>query len=154
MIRESTFGKYFEEFNYNIIKHWPGKTITESDNNLFCLLTMNHHPAHLDHFYSKKSKHKKVLTNGLLVISLVVGMTVKEVSGRAIANLGYDKILHHSPTFLGDTLYAETHFVSKKLNKNKKSGIVKVKTFAFNQNKKLVLSLERTILVPTKNKYV
>tara|TARA_B100001093_G_C26605628_1_gene917879 strand:- start:42 stop:494 length:453 start_codon:yes stop_codon:yes gene_type:complete len=146
------FGKFFENFKINQkIKHYPGKSITESDNNLFCLLTMNHHPVHLDQNYAKKSKHKKVLVNGLLIISTVVGMTVRDISGKAIANLEYDKVIHHNPTFLNDTLYAETTVISKKLSKNKKHGVVHVKTKSFNQNKKLVLSFERKILVPRKD---
>jgi len=148
---KNDFGKFFEDFKINQkIKHYPGKTITESDNNLFCLLTMNHHPVHLDQHYAKKSKHKKILVNGLLIISTVVGMTVRDISGKAIANLEYNKVVHHNPTFLNDTLYAETTVISKKLSKNKKNGVVHVKTKSFNQNKKIILSFERKVLVPRK----
>ena len=79
------------------------------------------------------SKHKKILVNGLLIISTVVGMTVRDISGKAIANLEYNKVIHHNPTFLNDTLYAETTVISKKLSKNKKNGVVHVKTKSFNQ---------------------
>ena len=148
---KNDFGKFFEDFKINQkIKHYPGKTITESDNNLFCLLTMNHHPVHLDQHYAKKSKHKKILVNGLLIISTVVGMTVRDISGKAVANLEYNKVVHHNPTFLNDTLYAETTVISKKLSQNKKNGGVHVKTKSFNQNKKLILSFERKVLVPRK----
>ncbi len=82
------FGHYFEEFHVgDIYKHWPGKTVTESDNNLFCLLTVNRHPLHSDIEYAKMHHHGKVLVVGTLVISLVVGMSVADISGTAIANL-------------------------------------------------------------------
>ena len=101
------------------IIHWPGKTIFESDNNLFSLITMNHHPVHLDINYAKRQKHKKILVNGLLVISIVVGMSVKDISLDAVANLGYDKIIHHNPVFLNDTLYAESLLIKKEKTKKK-----------------------------------
>ena len=149
MKNKKNFGKLYEDFQVSdVIEHWPGKTITESDNNLFCLLTMNHHPVHLDIHFAKESKHKKILVNGLLVISLVVGLTVREVSGKAIANLGYSNITHHAPTFINDTVYCVSKVISK-INKTK-NGIVKISTNAYNQKKKLILSLERTILVPKK----
>ncbi len=86
------FGRFFEEFTVgDLYKHQPGKTILESDNNLFCLLTMNHHPVHLDAEYAKSAQHGKVLVVGTFVFSLVVGLTVNDVSGRAIANLEYQE---------------------------------------------------------------
>ena len=147
---KNDFGKFFKDFKINQkIKHYPGKTITESDNNLFCLLTMNHHPVHLDQHYAKKSKHKKILVNGLLIISTVVGMTVRDISGKAVANLEYNKVIHHNPTFLNDTLYAETKVISKKLSKNKKNGVVHVKTKSLIRTKNLYC-FERKVLVPRK----
>ena len=89
------FGRCLEDFAVgDVYEHLPGKTITESDNNLFCLLTMNHHPVHLDWQYAGQAQHGKVLVVGTLVFSLVVGMTVRDVSGRAIANLEYEKVEH------------------------------------------------------------
>ena len=98
-------------------KHWPGKTITESDNNIFCLMTMNHHPIHIDSLYSQKTRFKKKLVVGTYVFSLVVGMTVKDISLDAIANLGYEKITHLRPVFIGDTLYAKSKVLSKRKSK-------------------------------------
>lgn len=132
------------------IKHWPGKTIFESDNNLFSLITMNHHPVHLDINYAKKQKHKKILVNGLLVLSTVVGMSVRDVSLKAIANLGYDKVIHHNPVFINDTLYAESRLKKKDKTKKKNYSILTFETFAYNQKNKLVLSLQRKILVKIK----
>ena len=131
-----------------IFKHWPGKTITESDNNIFCLMTMNHHPIHIDNLYSKKSRFKKKLVVGTYVFSLVVGLSVKDISLNAVANLGYEKITHLKPVFIGDTLYAKSKVLSKrKSQKNPKKFIIEIETYAENQKKKNVLSFKRFILI-------
>ena len=144
------FGRYFEDFQAgDIYKHWPGKTITESDNNLFSLLTMNHHPVHLDVVYAQSKQHGKILVVGTLVFSLVVGMTVRDVSGNAIANLMYENIDHLAPVHVGDTIYAETTVLEKHLSRSKKDrGIVYVETIAYNQDRIKVLCLRRKVLVP------
>ncbi|HBF87363.1 MAG TPA: dehydratase [Bacteroidales bacterium] len=144
------FGRYFEEFEIgDVYKHWPGKTITESDNNLFSLLTMNHHPVHLDLNYATSQQHGKILVVGTLVFSLVVGMSVKDVSGNAIANLAYHEVKHLNPVFIGDTIYAETKVLEKTESKSKPDrGSVKVETIAYNQRKEAVLSFSRTVLIP------
>ena len=149
---EINFGRYLEEFNIgDIYKHWPGKTITESDNNLFCLLTMNHHPVHLDVKYCKSQYYKKRLVVGTLVASVVVGMTVSEISGKAIANLDYEKITHDAPVFIGDTIYAETEILDIRESRSKPDrGIVYVETRAYNQEGKKVLTLRRHVLIPKK----
>ena len=141
------FGRAYDEFiigdTYN---HWPGKTITESDNNLFSLITMNHHPVHIDHNFAETHKHKKVLVVGTLVFSLVVGLTVRDISGFAIANLGYESINHLNPVFIGDTIYAESTIIDKQLTKSRKKGIVYVDTKAHNQNNIEVISFKRHFL--------
>ncbi len=144
------FGSFFEDFQPgDVYKHWPGKTILESDNNMFCLLTMNHHPLHSDINYCKGQKHGKIVVCGLLVISVVVGMTVPEISGMAIANLDYEKISHDRPVFLNDTLYATSKILDKCESKTESDrGVVYVETKAFNQNNKRVLTLRRHVLVP------
>lgn len=147
------FGRYYEDFKVgDIYKHYPGKTITESDNNLFSLLTMNHHPVHLDQNYASKSQHGKVLVVGTLVFSLVVGMTVRDVSGLAIANLAYHEINHDGPVFIGDTIYAQTEVLETRASNSKPDrGIVKVITKAFNQNQEQILSFSRSVLVPKRH---
>ena len=131
-----------------VIKHWPGKTITESDNNLFCLLTMNHHPIHLDKFFSGKSLFKKQIVVGTYVFSVVVGMTVKDLSINAIANLGYDKVEHLKPVFLGDTLYVTSRVISeRKSKKSKKQKVIGIETFAKNQKNAKVISFTRHFLI-------
>ncbi len=147
------FGKYLEEFQVgDVYKHFPSKTITESDNNLFSLLTMNHHPLHLDYEYSKNSEHGQILVVGTYVFSLVVGLTVSDVSGLAIANLGYEAIKHEAPSFIGDTISAETEVLSVRGSKTKPDrGVVYVETRAFNQSGTKVLTFRRNVLIPKKN---
>jgi acyl dehydratase len=150
--QENTFGNYLEDFEEGkLFKHWPGKTITESDNNLFALLTMNHHPLHLDKEFCKTQQFGQILVVGTLVFSLVVGMTVSEISGKAIANLDYEKITHDRPVFIGDTLYAETEILNVRESKSKHDrGIIYVETKAFNQNNEKVLTYRRHVLIPKK----
>lgn len=149
-LKKSEFGRYLDDFEEGmVIKHWPGKTITESDNNLFSLLTMNHHPVHLDQHYAKSAIHGKVLVVGTLVFSLAVGLTVRDISGRAIANLNYSEIIHLAPVFIGDTIYAESTIVSKRDSKSKPDrGIVKVNTVVTNHKGEQVLSFFREVLLP------
>lgn len=146
----SRYGRRYEDFTVGeIIEHRPAKTITESDNNLFCLLTMNHHPVHLDHHYAASSHHGKVLVVGTLTFSLSVGLTVSEVSGAAIANLAYEDVRHLAPVFLGDTINVKTEVLGKKLwEKSADRGIVYVETVTQNQNEEEVLSFRRRVLVP------
>ncbi|MBN2461064.1 MAG: MaoC family dehydratase [Candidatus Cloacimonetes bacterium] len=147
---ERKFGRYWEEFRIgDVIRHWPGKTVTESDNNLFCLLTMNHHPLHLDENYSHSTDFKKRVVVGTYVASLAVGMSVSDISGKAIANLDYENIIHKAPVFIGDTLYAETEILETRASRTKLDrGIVFVETRVRNQAGALVLTMRRHILVP------
>lgn len=146
------FGRCFEEFELDALyKHWPGRTITEYDDTLFCMLTMNHHPLHIDANYAEKTQFKQRLVVGTLVFSIVLGMTVEDVSGKAIANLEFEHIKHLAPTFHGDTIYAETTVLDKKLSASKADrGIVTVETRAYNQRGEQVLSFKRRVLVPTR----
>lgn len=146
------FHRHLEDFEVGaVIEHWPRKTVTESDNNLFCLLTMNHHPVHLDVEYCAGQTHGKVLVVGTYVLSVVVGMTVAEVSGAAIANLEYEKVVHDGPVFLGDTLRAETTVLDVKRSRSKPDrGILYVETRAYNQNDDKVLTFRRRVLLPSR----
>jgi len=146
------FGRFFEDLEIGrIYKHKSIKKITAEDNRLFCELTHNYHPLHLDEKYAKKSFHGKIVVVGTYVASLVVGLSVEDISGKAIANLSYENIKHHAPVFIGDTLRAETEIISVRESRTKTDrGIVKVETRAFNQDGVQVLSLQRTILIPKK----
>ena len=147
------FGRYFEDYKPgDIYKHWPGKTITEGDNNLFTLLIMNHNPLHIDKHYSEEMQHGQILVVGTLVFSLVAGMSVSDISGKAIANLDYENITHDGPVFIDDTIYAETEILDKRESKSKSDrGIIYVETRAFNQNGEKVLTFRRNALIMKKD---
>lgn len=146
---QSVLGLYFEDFVVGSeIKHALSKTIFESDNNIFSLLTMNHHPVHTNLDYAQKQQHGQILVVGTLVFSIIVGMTVPDISGKAIANLGYEDVKHLAPVFINDTLYARTKILNKRESKNKADrGIICVETFGFNQNGENVISFKRNVLI-------
>jgi acyl dehydratase len=146
-------GNFFEDFIVGQeFFHSYSKTIFESDNNFFSLITMNHHPVHINLDYSKKNHHGEILVVGTLVFSLVVGMSVSDISKNAVANLSYDNIKHIAPVFINDTIYAKSKIIKKKILKEKKNqGLISVQTIAFNQNNKIVLSFKRTVLIKKKN---
>ncbi len=147
------YGRYLEEFEVGAVyKHWPAKTVTESDDHLFCLITMNHHPLHLNDVYARKSQQGRNVVVGPLVYSLALGMSVSDVSGKAIANLATEELSHPAPVFHGDTLYCESEVLEKKESRSKPDrGTVKVHTRVLNQDGVLVAEFKRLVLVPRKN---
>jgi acyl dehydratase len=152
-VHERPFGRYFEDFVVgDVYKHWPGKTITEADDHLFCMITENHHPLHTDAWYAEtQTQFGKNVVVGNLVYSLVLGMSVPDVSGLAIANLEVESLQHKAPTFHGDTIYAETLVVDVKQSESKPDrGIVTVETRGFNQRGEEVCFFRRRVMVPTR----
>lgn len=149
-MKPSNLGNYFEDFVIGeTIEHSLTKTIFESDNNLFSLLTMNHHPVHLSLEHVKAHQHGKILVVGTLVFSLAVGMTVPDISGKAIANLEYENVNHLAPVFINDTISVKTTVLDKWESKSKNDrGIVYVETIAYNQNQEKILSFRRKVLIP------
>lgn len=145
-----SFGRFFEEFRPGeTITHWPGRTITESDNTWFSLLTQNQHPLHIDANYaSQHTQHKQRLVVGTLVFAIAVGQTVADISGRAIANLEYEKVTHDGPVFIGDTIYTRSTILETRLASKADRGIVYLETVATNQRGEKVLTLRRRVLVP------
>ena len=149
--RETRFGRYFEDFEVgDVYKHWPGKTITEADDHLFCMITMNHHPLHTDaHYAETETQFEQNVVVGNLVYSLVLGMSVPDVSGKAIANLEIESLKHAKPTFHGDTIYAQTTVLDKVESRSKPDrGIVTVETIGTNQRDEVVCEFRRKVLVP------
>jgi acyl dehydratase len=144
------FGRTFEEFEVGAVyRHQPGRTLTESDNQLFSLLTMNHHPVHLDAAWSAEAHHQQRLVVGTLVFSVAVGLSVPDISGQAIANLGYELIDHVGPVFVGDTIYAESTVLEIRESATKPDrGVVRVETRAWNQHGDIVLTFRRSVLIP------
>jgi len=147
------YGRYFEEFTVgDVIKHWPGRTISEADCTWFALLTMNQHPIHSDaHYAATQTQHGQRLVLGPLVFSIGIGMTVADVSGKAIANLEIEKITHDGPTFIGDTLYSESTVLATRESSRGDRGTVTVETRVHNQRGERVMTFKRTALVPKRN---
>ncbi len=145
-------GTWFDDFEPGqVIYHAASKTIFEDDNNLFSMMTMNHHPVHTNVDYASKQQHGKPLVVGTLVFSLTVGITVPDISGKAIANLMYENVDHLQPVFIGDTIYARTEVLDVRESKSKPDrGIVYVETTAYNQNDVDVLRFRRKVLIKKK----
>src|SRR3954451_4335557 len=144
------YGRYLEEFEVGAIyKHWPAKTVTEADDHLFCLITMNHHPLHINDVYAAKSQQGRNVVVGPLVYSLALGMSVSDVSGKAIANLATEELKHPAPVFHGDTLFVESEVLEVKPSSSKPDrGVVTVHTRVYNQDGTLVAEFKRAVLVP------
>ena len=153
-MKAANIGNFFEDFQTgDMIRHSLSKTVFESDNNLFCLLTMNYHPVHTNQDSAASQQHWKILVVGTLVFSLVVGFTVPDISGKAIANLDYEKIEHLAPTFVGDTLYARTEVLDVRASRSKPDrGIVYVETTGYNQDGIDVIRFRRHVLIKRKPK--
>ena len=145
-----TFGRYFEDFEVgHIYQHRPGRTISETDNTWFTLLTMNTHPLHFDAEYAKASEFGRPLVNSAFTVALVVGMSVSDVSQKAIANLGWKEIKLPAPVFVGDTLYAESAVLAKRESRSRPTaGIVTVKTIGKRSDGTIVCDFDRTMLIP------
>ncbi|HEY2400750.1 MAG TPA: MaoC family dehydratase [Steroidobacteraceae bacterium] len=146
--RES-FGRYFEDFVAgDVYEHRPGRTITQTDNTWFTLLTMNTHPLHFDEEYAKATEFGRTLVCSPFTVALLVGMSVSDVSQKAIANLGWREITLPNPVFAGDTLYGESEVLEKRESRSRpEAGIVSVRTTGKNQSGVVVCVFERTILV-------
>ncbi len=143
-------GFCYDDFKLGMqIVHKPGRTISEADNTWFSLLTMNQHPLHINEDYAKDTQFKKILVNSALTFSIINGMTVKTMSSKAIANLGWKEVTLHAPVFVGDTLYAKSKVINKRLSKsNPNRGIVTIETIGFNQDNVKVLSCVRIFMLP------
>ncbi len=143
------FGRYFEDFEVGVTyEHRPGRTLSEADNTWFTLLTMNTHPIHFDAEYAKHSEYGRPVVVSTLTLAVLVGMSVSDISQKAIANLGWESIRLPKPVFAGDTLYAESTVLDKRHSESRPDqGIVIVRTIGRNQHREIVCEFERTILV-------
>ena len=147
--RES-HGRHFEDFAVgDVYEHRPGRTLTEYDNISFTLLTMNTHPLHFDSEYARHSEFGKPLVNSALTLAIVAGMSVSDISQKAIANLGWNDIRLTAPVFAGDTIYAESEVLETRESRSRPTqGIVKVKTTGRKADGTVFMTYERTVLVP------
>ncbi len=142
-------GKYYEDLQVgDRIQHTQGRTITEMDNVLFCALTMNTQPLHLNEDFAQKTPFGQRIVNGIFTLGLVVGLTVSELTeGTILANLGFEKISHPNPVFHGDTIYAETEVLEKRLSKSRlECGIVRLRHTGRKPDGTIVIDLERSVL--------
>ena len=147
--RES-FGRCYEDFAVgDVYEHRPGRTITETDNTWFTLLTMNTHPLHFDTAYGARTEFGRPIVNSCLTLSIVVGMSVSDVSQKAIGNLGWNDIRLTAPVFAGDTIYAESEVIAKRESASRPTqGIVTVRTTGKKADGTTFMTFERTVLVP------
>jgi itaconyl-CoA hydratase len=144
-----TSGLYYEDFEPgDVFEHRPGRTILAVDNTWFTLLTMNTQELHFDAAYAARTEWKKPLVDSTFTLALLTGMSVRTVSAKVVANLGWDKVKASHPVFAGDTLYAESTVMHKRESKSRPTqGIVTVSTRGLNQDGKEVMSFERTMLI-------
>lgn len=151
-----TFGRYYEDFHVgDVYEHRPGKTVTEYDNHLFTLLTLNTHPMHFDAEFAKASEFKQNLVVSPYTLALLIGMSVTDVSQKAIANLGMDEVKFTAPVFAGDTLYGESEVLAKRESASRPGqGIVTIRTLGKNQRDEIVCSFKRNMLIPARGNAV
>jgi itaconyl-CoA hydratase len=143
-------GRCFEDFTVgDIYEHRPGRTISEADNTWFTLLTMNQHPLHFDAAYAATTEFGRPVVNSCLTLAIVAGMSVGDVSQRAIANLGWTDIKLTAPVFVGDTIYAESEVIATRQSQSRPAqGIVMVRTTGRKADGSVFMCYTRTVLVP------
>jgi acyl dehydratase len=145
------FGRCYAEFEVGeVYRHWPGKTVTEYDHHLFCLLTMARHPLHLDAEYAKTAtRYAEPLVIGSYVFSLLLGLSEADVAGQAITHKGFERIEHHAPLLHGDTLYGESEVLAKApVPERPERGLVGIETRGRNQHGTLIMTFRRNLIVP------
>jgi itaconyl-CoA hydratase len=145
-----TFGRYYEDFTVgDVYEHRPGKTVLESDNHLFTLLTLNTHPLHFDAEYGRATEFGQNLVNSTYTLALLIGMSVSDCSQKTIANLGMDEVRFTAPVFAGDTLYAESEVLEKRESASRPGqGIVTIRTTGKNQRGETICTFRRSMLIP------
>lgn len=147
-----TIGLYFEDFEVgDVFEHRPGRTLTEVDNIWQSLICLNTHPLHIDSAYGRKTEFKQTLMSSLVTLAIVGGMSVRSTSGKAIANLGWDKVRLTAPVFVGDTIYADSEVLHARLSSSRPNqGVVTVRTRGLKEDGTVFMTYERTFLVPTR----
>jgi itaconyl-CoA hydratase len=152
----ASYGRYYEDFHVgDVYEHRPGRTVSEVDNTWFTLLTMNQAPVHIDAEYAAQSQFGKLLVNSCFTLALVTGMSVSDVSQKSLANLGWTDIRLPAPVFVGDTLYAESEVLALRESKSRpNAGIVTIRTTGRKADGTVVITFERTILVPKQGQAV
>jgi Acyl dehydratase len=148
--RELRFGGYFDDYLVgDEFLHWPGKTITEAEDHLFCAITRADSPIHIDRHHGGGDEYDRNVIVGTFVYALLLGMSVPDISGRAIANLGVHELRHTAPLFHGDTLYGKSKVLDTRPSRSRPhQGIIRVETTGTNQDQRVVCRFERSVLLP------
>lgn len=146
-------GRFYDDFEVgDTYRHPLGRTITETDNIWFTLLTCNTNMTHFNADYAGRTSFEQYLVNSALTLSLVSGLSVTDISENAVANLGWDEIRLPNPVFVGDTLYAETTILDKrKSNSRPYAGVVNIHTRGFKPDETTVIEFKRTVMVYTRD---
>jgi len=142
-------GRFFEDFEPGDVYYHPlGKTVTDTDNQWFTLLTQNTAKVHFDHMASSQTEFGRPLVNSTFILALVTGQSVIDLSFNVMANLGWDEVRLPAPVFDGDTIYSRSKVLEKRTSKSRENvGIVTVATEGFNQDGVVVISYKRTFMV-------
>lgn len=148
-IKSGWTGRYFEDFDVgDIYRHPLGRTVTETENTWFTLLSMNPNQLHFNREYGAKTPFGKCLVDSTLTMAIVTGLSVSDISQNAVANLGWDEVRLPNPLFAGDTVYAESEVISKRESRTRPyAGIIQVLTKGYKQDGKVVISFKRTVMV-------
>ena len=151
-VRKIERGHYFEDFEVgHLFKHHWGRTVTEGDNSFFSSVTMNFNPIYFNREYAQGLGYKNVVVNHMLVMNVVFGLSVEDLSERAIAHLGYEKMKWHETVYPGDTITSESLVLSKRDTSRPDRGVVKFRTTGHNQRGEKVLEYERPVLIRKRN---
>lgn len=141
---------YFENFEVGAVhRHWPGKTVTEADHILFCLLTHNNHPIHLDAHYSETAtRHGKILVVSSYLFSVLLGISVNDMLQKATRHLDFESLQHVAPVFHGDTIYGESIVLAKEIvTESDATGIVTFETRGYKQDGTFVITFKRRVAI-------
>ncbi len=151
-LRKIEHGHYYEDFTVgHVFKHHWGRTVNEGDNSLFTTVTMNFNPLYFNREYARTLGHRDLVVNHMLVLNVVFGLSVEDLSERAIAHLGYEKVRFLLPVYPGDTLSAQSEVLSKRETSRADRGVVRFRTTGFNQSGATVLEYERPVLIRKRN---
>ncbi len=153
--RDRRFGGYLEDYEVgDVFRHWPGRTITEAEDHMFCMLTMAASPIHIDRHYAEhETEFGRNIVVGTFIYASLLGMSVPDISGRAIASLGVSELRHLAPLFHGDTLYGATEVLTVKPSASRPGqGVITVRTDGHDQNGRHVCTFTRAVLLPMRPK--
>lgn len=147
--KEGWRGRFYEDFEVgDVYEHPLGRTVTQTDNIWFTLLTQNTAPIHFDAHYSSQTEFGRPLVDSTFTLALVTGQSVTDVSQNVFANLGWDEVRLPAPVFEGDTIYSRSEVLSKRESRSRPEvGIVEVRTEGYKQDGTVVISFKRTVMV-------